>query len=113
VYLQPLNRSTQRCERLSRRYPNASGGRDVRQDESLSDGLDGLGAMDHAQRERLIELITHPPPDSKLAAARAFGIDLTLLVRKLELTPTARLQELAAAQDFVQELRRGKKTVGR
>jgi hypothetical protein len=67
--------------------------------------------MNHAQRERLIELITHPPPGSKLAAARDFGIDLTLLVRKLELSPTARLRELAAAQDFVRQLQRANKSL--
>ncbi len=69
--------------------------------------------MNDLQRDRLIELITHPPAGTKVAAARDFGIDLTLLVRKLELTPTARLQELAAAQDFVRQLRRAKKTLGR
>lgn len=44
--------------------------------------------MNRAQRERLIELtrfatlalvVTHPLPGSKVAAARDFGIDLTLL----------------------------------
>jgi hypothetical protein len=50
---------------------------------------------------------------SKIAAAKDFGIDLTLLLRKLELTPTERLEELAAAQRFVRELPAAKKTSAR
>jgi hypothetical protein len=63
-----------------------------------------------AQRDELIRLITSPPPGSKIAAAKDFGIDLTLLVRMLELTPTERLQKLASAQEFLQQLREAKKT---
>ena len=66
--------------------------------------------MDKAQRESLIRLITSPPAGRKIAAAKEFGIDLTLLVRTLELTPTERLQELAAAQAFVQQLQAARKT---
>jgi hypothetical protein len=67
-------------------------------------------SMNRAQRDELIRLITFPPPGSKIAAAKEFGIDLTLLVRTLELTPTERLQNLAAAQALFQELRAAKKT---
>jgi hypothetical protein len=66
--------------------------------------------MDKTQRDELIRLITSPPAGSKIAAAKDFGIDLTLLVRRLELTPAERLQELAAAQAFVQKLQAAKKT---
>jgi hypothetical protein len=66
--------------------------------------------MTKAQRDELIRLITSPPAGSKIAAAKDFGIDLTLLIRTLELTPTERLQELAAAQAFVQQLQAAKKT---
>jgi hypothetical protein len=66
--------------------------------------------MDKAQRDELIRLITNPPPGSKVAAAKDFGVDLTLLVRMLELTPTQRLRNLAAAQALFQELRAAKKT---
>jgi hypothetical protein len=65
--------------------------------------------MDKAQRDDLIRLITSPPAGSKIAAAKDFGIDLTLLLRVLELTPTERLQKLADAQAFVQELQAAKK----
>ncbi len=62
--------------------------------------------MNARDRDHLIRLITIPPPGTKIAAAREFGIDLTLLVRKLGMTPTARLKELAADQGFVEEMRR-------
>jgi hypothetical protein len=65
---------------------------------------------DKTQRDELIRLIKCPPPGSKIAAAKEFGIDHTLLVRRLELTPTERLQNLAAAQALFQELRAAKKT---
>jgi hypothetical protein len=66
--------------------------------------------MDKAQREALIRLNTSPPPGSKIAAAKEFGIDLTLLVRTLEMSPAERLQQLTAVQAFVQELRSAMKT---
>jgi len=66
--------------------------------------------MDKAQRDELIRLITSPPAGSKIAAAKGFGIDLTLLVRMLELTPTERLQKLVSTQEFFQQLRDAKKT---
>jgi len=57
------------------------------------------------KREWLIGLINDPPPGSKLAAAKEFGIDLTLLIHQLELTPAERFHELANAQSFLAELR--------
>ncbi len=66
---------------------------------------DDLG-MDVRERNRGIELIANPPPGSKLAAAKDYGIDLTLLLENLDLTPTERLEKLAAAQRFHEELRR-------
>ena len=69
--------------------------------------------MDRAQRDELIRLITSPPAGSRIAAAKDFGIDLTLLVRTLELTPTERLQKLAEPQAFVQELQTAMKAEGR
>jgi len=66
--------------------------------------------MTKEDRDRLIRLISSPPPGSKIAAAKEFGVDLTLLLRMLELTPTERLQKLAAAQAFFEELRAAKRT---
>lgn len=65
--------------------------------------------MNTSERDRLIRTLLNPPPGSKVAAAREFGIDLTLTLRKLQLTPDERLRELAAAQLFIAQLRRAKR----
>ncbi len=62
--------------------------------------------MNALQLDRGFRLITDPPRGSKLAAAKEFGIDLTLLLENLALTPTKRLQKLCAIQTFHAELRR-------
>ncbi|MGH9509387.1 MAG: hypothetical protein ACRD2M_05580 [Terriglobales bacterium] len=58
------------------------------------------------RRERLLELVRNPPPGSKIAEAKEFGIDLTLNVRRLGLTPTERLKELQSFNRFLDEVRR-------
>ncbi len=63
--------------------------------------------MSPEEYDRLARLVADPPAGSKLAEAREFGIDLTLLLSNLRLTPTERLQRLMAAQLMVLELRRG------
>lgn len=51
--------------------------------------------MTPEQRKLAWELITNPPPGSKLAEAKAYGVDLTLLVENLSLTPTERARGLS------------------
>ncbi|MFB3132852.1 MAG: hypothetical protein ACE10K_10070 [Rhodothermales bacterium] len=43
--------------------------------------------------------------DQLLAEAREYGIDLSLLVRNLQLSPTERLEKLQGAAEFIRELR--------
>lgn len=64
------------------------------------------GRVPAEQRDRLVQLINNPPPGSKLAAAKEHGIDLTLFLSTLELTPTERLERLQEAEAFLEELRR-------
>ena len=64
--------------------------------------------MNAEERDLLIQLINDPPPGSKIAAALDYGVDLTLLLRRLEMTPTERVQELEEAQAFVEELQRAR-----
>ncbi|MDQ3801320.1 MAG: hypothetical protein M3384_18005 [Acidobacteriota bacterium] len=52
------------------------------------------------------EKLLNPKPGSKIAAAKEFGIDLTLLVRQLSLTPEERLKELEQEMDAFEELDR-------
>lgn len=61
--------------------------------------------MSSNQPQLGVELVTNPPPGSKLAAAKEFGIDLTLLLENLSLTPTERLEKAFAAAAFHHQLR--------
>jgi len=65
------------------------------------------------ERDRLLEMIRNPKPGSKIALAKEFGIDLTLNVRLLQLTPTERLQELEAFNRFLDEVRRAAREAGK
>ncbi len=57
-------------------------------------------------QHRLYELVMNPPAGSKIAAAKEFGIDLTLNLRSLALTPEERVAEMEGALEFVEELQR-------
>jgi hypothetical protein len=63
--------------------------------------------------EKIGKLIRNPRPGSKVAAAKEFGIDLTLLARNLRLTPEERINEtLQAIEDvefFSNEMRKSLK----
>lgn len=52
--------------------------------------------MTPEQEELALELINNPPPGSALAAAKEFGVDLTLLLSALRRTPTKRAESLSA-----------------
>ncbi len=43
------------------------------------------------------EKLLHPQPGSRIEAARAYGIDLTLLIERLRLTPEERVRDLQRA----------------
>lgn len=55
--------------------------------------------------------LLNPKPGSKIAAAKEFGIDLTLLVRQLRLTPQQRLDELQSAMESLEELKKARKKI--
>jgi len=61
--------------------------------------------MTREEHVRLFELISNPPPGSRIAAAKEFGIDLTLNLRRLTLTPAERVEEMEGALAFVEDLR--------
>lgn len=61
--------------------------------------------MTSEEHKRLYALIQNPPPGSKMEAAKKFGIDLTLTLRNLLLTPTERIEQMEAAARFAEELR--------
>jgi len=61
--------------------------------------------MTSAEHDRAIALIANPPAGSKLAAAKEYGVDLTLLVENLRLTTTERLRKLQSAAEFLEKVR--------
>lgn len=54
------------------------------------------------------EKLLNPRPGSKIAAARDFGIDLTLTVSQLKLTPQQRIDNLQDSMKFLAELDRAR-----
>ena len=50
-------------------------------------------------------LLRNPPPGSKMAAAKAYGIDLTLIIEKLRMTPAERAERMQEACNAAEQLR--------
>ena len=61
--------------------------------------------MGNEEQAWLLELIHNPPAGSKLEAARNWGVDLTLYLRTLAMTPEERIENMVAVRDFVFDLR--------
>ena len=55
------------------------------------------------------EKLLNPKPGSKVAAAQEFGIDLSLLIKNLRLTPDQRVRNLQSAMIGLEELVRQSK----
>ena len=59
-----------------------------------------------------VEKLLNPRPGSKIAAARDYGIDLTMLVENLRLTPAERIKRnddaVNAVEKFAEAMRRAK-----
>ena len=53
------------------------------------------------------ELLLNPKPGTAAARARDFGIDLTLTIANLKLTPEQRLRRLEAKREAVRQIREG------
>jgi RNase P/RNase MRP subunit p30 len=61
--------------------------------------------MTSEEHKQLYELVQNPLPGSKMEAAKEYGIDLTLNLRRLLLTPTERAREMESALRFVEKFR--------
>jgi len=62
--------------------------------------------MTNDEQKRLWDLIHNPPPGSKIEAARKYGFDLTLNLRRLQLTPTERAEAMNSALEFALDMRK-------
>ncbi len=56
--------------------------------------------------EKIRQLIMNPRPGSKVAAAKEFGIDLTLTFGQLKKTPQERIDDLQSAMRGLEEFAR-------
>jgi len=56
------------------------------------------------------ELLRNPKPGTKAAAAREFGIDLTLTIERLRRTPEQRIRDLQSYINDIEKLRAGLKS---
>ncbi|HEX3468037.1 MAG TPA: hypothetical protein VHT05_08180 [Candidatus Elarobacter sp.] len=59
-------------------------------------------------REEVRRLFEDPPPGSATARARDYGMDLTLTVRNLQLSPSERLAHAERARRFILDLKRAR-----
>ena len=53
-----------------------------------------LRALTPEEFERAAKRLRNPAPESRIEAAKRFGIDLTLLIEQLRLSPEDRLRKL-------------------
>jgi len=64
-----------------------------------------LRALTPEEFERAAEKLRNPAPGSHIEAAQKYGIDLTLLIEQLRLTPAQRIERLEAATESLEKIR--------
>jgi hypothetical protein len=64
-----------------------------------------LRALTDDEFNRAAEYLRNPPPGSNAVAARLFGIDLTLVIGQLRLSPAERVQRMLEACETASKLR--------
>jgi hypothetical protein len=64
-----------------------------------------LRALTPEEFARAEALLRNPPPGSRIAAAKEYGTDLTLLIEQLRLTPEERLSRLEEAAKSIEAMR--------
>ena len=64
-----------------------------------------LRALTPEEFERAAARLRNPAPGSRIAAAKEFGIDLTLLIEQLRISPAERLHKLQQTAESLGPLR--------
>lgn len=64
-----------------------------------------LEALTPEEFERARQRLMNPPPGSRIEAAAKFGIDLTLLISQLRLSPAERATRLEEFSKAIEEVR--------
>lgn len=62
-------------------------------------------APSQAQLARAEDRLRHPRPGSRIEAAQKFGIDLSLLIEKLRLSPAERVRVMHDAANAAEQVR--------
>ena len=55
--------------------------------------------------KKIEELFRNPPPNSKTAEAKEFGVDLSLLIENMCLTPQERIDTLQSSVEFLERIK--------
>ena len=64
-----------------------------------------LRALTQEQLARAEDRLRHPRPGSRIEAAQEFGVDLTLLIEKLRLSPEERVRRMHDAAIAAEQVR--------
>ncbi len=64
-----------------------------------------LHALTPRELARAEERLRHPRPGSRIEAAQRFGVDLTLLIEKLRLSPAERVRGMHQAMVTAEQVR--------
>jgi len=64
-----------------------------------------LRALSGEELARAEFRLRHPAPGSRIEAAQKFGVDLTLLIEQLRLTPAERVRRMHSAAQAAEKVR--------
>jgi hypothetical protein len=64
-----------------------------------------LRALTPEEFARAAERLRNPPPGSRIEAAKKYGIDLTLLIGQLRLTPAERARQMQEVSEAAERVR--------
>ena len=64
-----------------------------------------LRALTPEEFRRAAERLRNPAPGSRIEAAQKYGIDLTLLIEQLRLTPAERVRRMQQASQSAEQVR--------
>jgi len=67
--------------------------------------VQGLRALTPEQFARAEYRLRHPAPGSRIEAAKSYGVDLTLLIEQLRLTPAERVRKMHEAAQAAERVR--------
>lgn len=67
--------------------------------------MDALRQLTGPQLARAIERLLHPIPGGKVEAAKEFGVDITLLIGQMKLSPAERARRMHALAQTAESAR--------